>query len=185
VNLVTSRLILLPAAPEQIRAIIAGDYAQASKLIGADVPIGWPHESEAIEGLPWHLSALERDPHQRLWRIRFIVETAKNALIGSVNLKGPPTQEDVEVGWGIVVNARRRGYATEASRAVIDWVFETETACRVTATVPESNEASQRVARNLGMAKTGEIRRGLPVWAVYCSSRNLSSSRSTPSHPLS
>ena len=166
-RLFTSRLVLQPALPDQVRAIIAGDYVRASELIGAEVPIGWPEEADAREGLSWHLAAIERDGNQLRWRIRFIIETATNALIGSVNLKGPPSQDgDVEIGWGIAVESRRNGFATEASRAVVEWAFGTGRVRRVTATVPEDNEPSQKVARRLGMTPTGEVRRGLPLWAV-------------------
>src|SRR5262249_8161573 len=154
VKLRTSRLILVPATPEQVRALIAGDYTRASELIGADVPVGWPHEADAIEGLPWHLSALERDASHHLWRIRFVIEAATHRLIGAVNLKGPPHEGDVEIGWGIIAESRRRGYATEASRAVIDWALENDAVRRVTATVPVENAASQAVARSLGMTQT-------------------------------
>jgi len=166
-RLFTSRLVLQPATPEQIRAIVSGDYARASTAIGADAPVGWPHESEAREGLPWHLAALERDADQLLWRIRFIIEAATNGVIGSINLKGLPSEDgDAEIGWGIVSEKRRCGFASEATQAVIDWAFQSSAVRRVMATVPENNEASQRVARRVGMIRTGELRRGLPVWAV-------------------
>ena len=165
--LLTPRLILAPASVDQVRAIIQRDYLLASTLVGADVPDGWPGEPEAIEGLPWHLSALEADPQQQLWRIRFVIEKLSNSLIGSVNLKGMPTSEgDVEIGWGIVREARGRGFATEASLAVVDWAFRTGDVRRVLATVPDDNVMSQNVARRLGMAKTGETKRGIPLWAV-------------------
>ena len=166
-QLVTSRLVLLPASPEQVRAIIAGEYVQASKLVGAHIPIGWPFNREAQQVLPWHLSALERDANQQLWRIRFIINAATEALIGSVNLKGPPTERgDIEIGWGLVPEARGRGFATEASKAVIEWAFRMREVRRVTATIPEDNAASQKVARRLGMAPSGEVRRSLPLWAI-------------------
>lgn len=141
-------------------------------MIGATVPDGWPFDAETREGLPWHLSALERDSGQRLWRVRFVIDAATNSVIGAVNLKGPPAADgDVEIGWGLVPEARGRGFATEASRAVIEWAFGSPEVRRITATVPEHNEASQKVARRLGMSRTGEVRRGLPVWAALNSRR--------------
>jgi len=166
-RLFTERLVLAPASAEQIRAIIAGEYERASKLIGARVPPGWPDDPAAQEGLPWHLAALEQDANQALWRIRLVINVATDSVIGSINLKGPPTQEgDVEIGWGILAEARGQGFAIEASRSVVEWAFADSSVRRVTATVPEHNKASQRVASRLGMAPTGETRRGLPVWAI-------------------
>ncbi|HYS54588.1 MAG TPA: GNAT family N-acetyltransferase [Thermoanaerobaculia bacterium] len=120
-----------------------------------------PEDSEAREGLSWHFAAIEKNPGHRFWQIRFVVETRSIALIGSINLKGPPPPDgDVEVG------ARRRGFATEATRAVIAWAFASPDVRRVSANVPEDNEPSQAVARRLGMSRTEETRRGLPLWAV-------------------
>ena len=159
--------MLIPASIDQVRAIIDGDSARASVLLGAVVPPGWPAEAEAREGLPWHLTAMEADPGQRLWRIRFVIQRSSNSLIGSVNLKGPPLEAgEVEIGWGIVPEARGQGFATEASRAVIEWAVRASRVRRVSATIPETNTASQNVARRLGMARTDETRRGLPVWAM-------------------
>jgi len=161
----TERLVLIPATPEQIRALIADDYARAASLLGCDVPLGWPTDRDAREGLSWHLAAIDDDPAQRLWRIRFVIESG--ALIGSINLKGPPSLDgDVEIGWGIVPAARRRGFATEATRAVIAWALASARVRRVSATIPEDNEPSQAVGRRLGMRPTGETRRGLPLWAL-------------------
>src|SRR5205814_9552871 len=131
------------------------------------VPAGWPDDPETSEGLAWHLSAIEADSGQFLWRIRFIIEKRSNALIGSINLKGPPSvTRDVEIGWGIVRNVRGQGFATEASQRVVEWVFSSNNVSRISATVPQDNGASQNVARRLGMAKTDETRRGLPLWIL-------------------
>jgi ribosomal-protein-alanine N-acetyltransferase len=166
-RLLTARLLLLPAPPDHLRALIAGDYPKASRLAGAEIPVGWPFDPEAAEGLRWHVSALEQDPTELLWRVRFIVDAATNGLIGSINLKGPPTEHgDVEIGWGVIPASRGRGFATEAAGAVIEWAFRAQQVRRVTATVPEENQASQKVARRLGMVPTGETKRGLPLWAV-------------------
>jgi len=166
-RLFTERLVLAPASAEQIRAIIAGEYERASELIGASVPPGWPDDPAAQEGLSWHLSAIERDADQTLWRIPLVINRATGSVIGAINLKGPPTPEgDVEIGWGIQADARDHGFATEASLAVVAWAFTLSTVRRVIATVPEPNKASQKVASRLGMSPTGEMRRGLPVWAI-------------------
>ena len=166
-RLFTSRLILQSALPDELRALIAGDYAEASRLAGAQIPVGWPFDPDAADGLRWHLTALEQDPGELLWRVRFIIEAATDRLVGSINFKGPPTEQgDVEIGWGVISEARGKGFATEAAGAAIEWAFHTQQVRRVTATVPENNEASQNVARRLGMAPTNEIKHGLPLWAI-------------------
>jgi RimJ/RimL family protein N-acetyltransferase len=163
----TPRLTLIPASVEVLRAVVAEDYALASTLLGAAVPVGWPVHDGARDGLAWHLAAMERDSSAMPWRVRFIVERSANRLIGSVNLKGPPTPSgEVEIGWGLTEDARGRGFAAEASSAVIDWIFRHDRVTRVIATIAEDHPASQAVARRIGMSVTGERRHDLPVWTV-------------------
>ena len=37
-----------------------------------------------------------------------IVERSSNTVVGSINLKGPPSNGDVEIGWGLNTDARGR-----------------------------------------------------------------------------
>ena len=129
------------------------------------VPNGWPDDPDAIAGLSWHLKALERDPDELLWRIRLVVLRSNRTVIGSINLKGMPDKDGtVEIGWGISEEYRRRGIATKAAEAVMQWAISQPGVKRVIATIPTDNKVSERVARRLGMRQSGEMKRGLPVW---------------------
>jgi RimJ/RimL family protein N-acetyltransferase len=68
--------------------------------------------------------------------------------------------------WGLNEDARGKGYATEASAAVIKWVHEQPGVVTVTATIPTHNYASQRLAARLGFSRTRDIRGDLPVWRL-------------------
>ena len=61
------------------------------------------------------------------------------SLIGSAGYKGPPSADgSVEVGYGIVEDHRRRGYATEAAMGLVDRAFSVAEVGRVIAeTLPE------------------------------------------------
>ena len=58
-----------------------------------------------------------------------------------------------EVGlfWGIMPAHRRRGYAGEAGRALLDFLFGTINLRQVVATTEHENIASQRTMKRLGM----------------------------------
>jgi [ribosomal protein S5]-alanine N-acetyltransferase len=100
-----------------------------------------------------------------LWRIRVIVERCSNTVVRSINLKGPPGADgDVEIGWGLIENSRRKGYATEASIAVLNWVVQQPGVSSISATIPDDNYPSQRLAARLGLIRTSESRRNLPLW---------------------
>jgi RimJ/RimL family protein N-acetyltransferase len=167
----TQRLDLLPASPETLELLIAGEYRRAGDRLGVLIPDGWPNEQEAVDGLAWHVRALREDLAARLWHVRLIVLRAEGRVIGSINLKGAPDYDGtIEIGWGVTAEYRRQGIASEATGAVIEWAMTDPRVQRVVATIPRGNEASQGVARRVGMSATQERRRGLPVWELRADS---------------
>lgn len=162
----TARLKLVVLLPSEIEALIEGDPARAGDLAGVTFPDGWPHNVEAMQGLTWHLRHLREGAAQRAWRIRVIVERHTGIVVGSINLKGPPdSRGDVEIGWGLNEDRRGLGYAFEAAEAVLSWAAGQTGVQLFTATIPADNVPSQALARKLGMSRTGESRRALPVWS--------------------
>ena len=49
-----------------------------------------------------------------------LVAGAWDDIVGDVMLQPPPFVDGIEVGWHMRTHVWRRGYATEAARAVID-----------------------------------------------------------------
>jgi len=62
-----------------------------------------------------------------------------------------PASAEVGLFWTIAPVHQRKGYATEAARALIDHLFNTEGLGRIIATTGYNNIASQRVMEKLGM----------------------------------
>lgn len=103
--------------------------------------------------------------HQPPYGDYAIVLKASGALIGSVGLvptviawgafKMPPEDGRVspEFGlfWAILGDQRGKGYAPEAARAMLDFVFGTLRAQRIVATTEHDNHNSIRVMQKLGM----------------------------------
>ena len=161
-NIQTERLILLALVPEEMEALIRGDVERFTKMTGFAFP---PENANLGADLSWHLKAIRTDSRQLPWRIRAIVESSSNIIVGSINLKGPPSEHgDVEIGWGLIEGARQRGYATEAAAAVINWVVRQPGVTSISATVPDENQPSRRLATRLGLIRTSERRRNLPLW---------------------
>jgi len=160
-NIETERLFLQCLMPEEIESIISGDFERVSLLTGVHFP---PDDPKLGIDWSWHLMALRADCNQIAWRVRMIVERSSSTVVGSINLKGQPIDGDVEIGWGLREDARGKGYATEASAAVVHWVGQQPGVRSISATVPDDNYPSQRVAASLGLMLTSETRRGLPLW---------------------
>lgn len=162
-NIETERLLLVALLPEDIEALIAQDLGRSAALTG----FRFPPDNPNIGDLAWHLRAIQADNQHLAWRIRVIVERSSNKVVGSINLKGPPNAAgEVEIGWGLIENARGKGYATEASAAVIRWTLHQPCVSTISATIPDDNYPSQRLAKRLGLTRTSETRRDLPIWKL-------------------
>jgi RimJ/RimL family protein N-acetyltransferase len=59
-----------------------------------------------------------------------------------------------EMGWRIAETHWRRGYATEAARATLDWAWATLPVETIAAWTTAANRGSWRVMERLGMART-------------------------------
>lgn len=81
-----------------------------------------------------------------------IVERESGEFLGRTGLKFWPQFEETEIGWALHPEARGKGYATEAARAVLQWGFERFADLPlVTAMIQPENAASIAVAERLGM----------------------------------
>jgi len=157
----TERLVLVALLPEDLEALIAGNLELFSVLTG----FRFPPDNPNIGDLRWHLRAIQNDNQHLPWRVRVIVERLSNTVVGSINLKGPPSASgDVEIGWGVIEKFRRTGYATEASAALITWAVQQPGVSSISATIPDDNYPSQRLAKRLGLIRTTDTRRNLPLW---------------------
>jgi RimJ/RimL family protein N-acetyltransferase len=73
------------------------------------------------------------------------------------------------LAWVVAVKWQRHGFATEAARAIMDHLA-TKGVRTFAASIPEGHEASEGVARNLGLLITDEIIDGERVWRAQSSS---------------
>jgi RimJ/RimL family protein N-acetyltransferase len=139
-TLATARLRLIPATPRLTRLAIEAPDALA-RALEARLPASWPHEyldQPALEFLHERLLA----PGQAEWWMYFMVladGAAPRTLIGSAGYKGPPTADGtLEIGYGVVRDHQRRGYASEAARRLVERAFDEPVVRRVIAeTLPE------------------------------------------------
>ena len=137
----TERLQLLPATLKLTRAALEGDSALAACL-GVFVPATWPPEFLDPPSLEFILERLAEGPEQAGWWLHFVVLAdgpTGRTLIGSAGYKGPPSPDGtVEVGYGIVRDHQRRGYASETVRGLLAHAFAVPAVRRVIAeTLPE------------------------------------------------
>jgi RimJ/RimL family protein N-acetyltransferase len=157
--IVTERLELVPATPALVRAALAGPGDLGAGL-RASVPPTWPPEYLDPQSLEYTLDRLAEGPANVGWWLYFVVlkgEAGPRTLIGSGGYKGPPsTDGTVEVGYGIVSDHRRHGYASEVTRGLLARAFAVPAVQRAIAeTLPELTP-SIGVLKTCGFRLIGE-----------------------------
>ena len=169
---VRSRRLDLPLMPAVLLdAVIAGDRSAMAQLAQYSIPDAFaagagasePIDAERLRFLRLRREQLARDPARYPWSLRAIVLRPQRRMVGFVNFHGAPGINDIsapdalELGWSVFPEHRRKGYATETARALMDWATEIHGIRRfISATTPD-NLPSLRVHEKLGFVRTGEI----------------------------
>jgi ribosomal-protein-alanine N-acetyltransferase len=158
-TITTKRLELVPGTPETLRGALESNAALAAAL-GVVVPETWPPEFLDPPALEWTLARLEEAAGADYWWLYFILlrdGAEGRTLIGSAGYKGAPDADGtVEVGYGIVRDRHRRGYASETTRGLLARAFARPEIRRVIAeTLPELI-GSIGVLRKCGFRPIGE-----------------------------
>ena len=101
-----------------------------------------------------------------------VEEKSSGQYVGRVGPWYPPNWPGFEVGWGIAKELRGKGYAVEAARAAIGWVFSTFEIDHVIHCINPENPASQAVARKLGAAIERQARLSGDTVDIWVTRRN-------------
>jgi [ribosomal protein S5]-alanine N-acetyltransferase len=132
--LITDRLLLKPAA-----------MADASRLAAISELTTPERITQLVEDqLNWW-----NEYSYGLW---LIVLPTNETLAGWCGLRPGSSPNEPELLFGLAVNERKRGIATEAVRAVLAYAFVSPTIQSVWAATGENNFASAAVMRRAGMS---------------------------------
>lgn len=144
-------------------------------LTEADADDVYAYQSlpDVVEYLPWPVRDREESREHTLKRAGFTrLADDKDAIILAAELVGPngepcpvigdmsiflrsAVNAQVTIGWVFHPSRQGRGYATEAARAVLEFVFTEVGAHRVFAEVDPRNAASVALCQRLGMRLEG------------------------------
>jgi RimJ/RimL family protein N-acetyltransferase len=145
-DLTTERLVLRRWSEDELAAVVgdrrlahwAGDFpAEGDRVIAGFIG----GQAEAVAGEYGH---------------RLIVERESGLTVGSISLLWPPNDGALEVGYGVVASRRGRGYASEATRALVEFGLSSDEVHTVYAEVELSNPASVRVLEKAGLRRWSE-----------------------------
>jgi ribosomal-protein-alanine N-acetyltransferase len=153
--MITERLELIPATMDLCKAEVRGSYA-LGRALAVRVPVSWPPPVLQPDDVERVRLQLEGDPDSHRWVLHYIVLRQPGMgglreLVGVAGYVGPPSIEGVvAVGYAITTEHQRRGYATEAVRALVAEALQNPEIVVVTATTYETLEASISVLRKTG-----------------------------------
>lgn len=134
IELNSDRLRLIAATAETVEAEIK-DHGQLADLLQADVPKNWPPDlTEDV--LETTIRKLKADPARVGWYSWYIVRQRKRPnnpiAVGICSFKGRPKPDGtVDIGYSVLHQHRKRGYATETVRHLLKWAFSQEGVRRV------------------------------------------------------
>jgi RimJ/RimL family protein N-acetyltransferase len=156
--IVTARLELVPITIGVVEAVLEGNRERAEEILGAVMPHAWPNRALIERAFYASLSAIQENPGVRLWGDRVLItREGVRRVVGSVVFHGAPDEGGtVEVAYGVEEDSQRQGYATEATRASVDWALEQTGVSVVRAATPPWHIASQKVLERCGLVRVGD-----------------------------
>jgi [ribosomal protein S5]-alanine N-acetyltransferase len=135
----------------------ASNLVRLGDILNAEIE-NWPPPGNDANSLQWSVEKLRADPEHcgfHIWYV-ILIKPEKRTLVGLVAFKGPPDdQGTIEAGYSVLENYQRRGIGTEATRAIMQWAFESPAVKQITAETFPELEASIKVMKGCGMAFLG------------------------------
>lgn len=153
-RLSTDRLELFPLDVRALDAWLAGDVQLLLELTGAQFPAVAPPLLD--EDLQMLRNLVASAGEGWFWAVWAFMLRDSHIVVGAGGCgTGPDAQGNIVFGYSIYPEHQRRGFATEASRALVDWYFTDLRVRIVRATVPPQHTPSIRVVEKCGLVRVG------------------------------
>jgi RimJ/RimL family protein N-acetyltransferase len=155
-SLETERLIISPLQAHQL-ALALEDYAKMQTDLGLNV-INTVLDEEMEYAMRVRLRKVLDNVENYPWLTNWaIIHKEEKQIIGFIILKGCPNElGEVVVGYVVEESHQRKGYAAEALKVLIQWIFKNPQALFVIADTEKTNIPSHKLLENLGAVKYKE-----------------------------
>ncbi len=160
----TERLQLVPFREEhfdEYAAMLADP--ESTRFIASGEPLGRMNAWRSMAMLMGHWAL-------RGYGMWALERKSDGYFLGRAGLMRPEGWPDVELGWMLARQHRHHGYATEASRAALDFAWQRLRLGRVISLIREGNDASLGVVNRLHgeqVEETEFLGRPTRVFAYY------------------
>ncbi len=152
----TERLDLVSMSPAFIEALLDGRRAEAESIGGFALPNGWPDDHDE-RFLRLRLRQLNEHPDTEPWLAKaMVLREPGRPMAGRIGFHNPPLDGAAELGYTVVPDHRRRGYAVEAAQALMEWARHEHGVRRFIVSVSPANAPSLAMAAKLGFRQIGE-----------------------------
>lgn len=152
---------LLPEPTDRLvfREMTENDLDAMADMLGdPEVMTFFPAPKTRDESAEWitRMQQRYREHGHGLW----VIETHDGDFVGDCGLTWQSVNDTpvLEVGYHVRRAMQRQGYATEAARACVELVARELAPTLLTAIIHPANDASRRVAENLGMTHIDDDR---------------------------
>lgn len=138
----TERMRIYPISADKLREVI-------DKETDAEMKQAY---SEMLQG------CLD-SPDKYIWYTLWFMElkTPGKEIAGDLCFKGIDEKGTVEIGYGLYEGFKKKGYMTEAVKAMAEWASKQPGVTKVEAEAEESNIASIKVLERCGFVLNGEM----------------------------
>jgi [ribosomal protein S5]-alanine N-acetyltransferase len=148
------RFVELPGAA--MTALLDGDLRQASAVAGVELPAYFVAD-QARRLWRRRLDQIAADPGSARWVARAAVAEPAEVVVGYAGFHGPPDEAGmVEVGYSVVPEFRRQGYARAMLAELLRRASDEPAVRIVRATISPGNAASLATIAGFGFAEAGE-----------------------------
>jgi len=139
----TERLKLLPFTKQICEQVLANSTSSLASL-GIIPGDGWP-DFETMDTLPRILNNLSKVASPTGFESWMVIHKNTHLLIGDIGFKGLPNEYgEIDLGYGIILSERQKGYAKEAASGLMEWAFKQPGIKAITANCAKDNLASQK-----------------------------------------
>ncbi|MCT2407476.1 GNAT family N-acetyltransferase [Chryseobacterium antibioticum] len=152
-KLTTERLILIPFTTKICEGILKDDFGGLLAM-GLKKGKGWPYP-DVIETLPRIIDNLSKVEGPTGFESWMIIKKDTFEIIGDAGFKGyNDDKKNIDIGYGISKEERRKGYAEEAVTELIRWAFSTGMVSEITARCLLENANSINFLKKLSFTET-------------------------------
>jgi len=163
-KLITERLILIPFTIQVCKNLLNDNYSDLENL-NLKKGKSWP-DNDVIETLPKIINNLSKVVFPTGFESWMIIKKETLEIIGDLGFKGfNYKDQNVDIGYGIIEEERRKGYAEEAVKEIIKWAFSNEILREITANCLAENINSINLLTKFNFTKL-RTENGMIYWTL-------------------